>query len=166
MDLKTIKEKALELKEKASLQTQKAIVFGAKKLSESKYTIETKEALDLIIKKSVSTTFKNKETWENKIFKHRSIIIFTDDESEFLKEALYILPVIITKAFTQNITVRLAKLKINWVVLSDYNVNTNRLPCLVVFENEKVIKNIEWSENIIKLVKSFDLDINKLIDKA
>jgi hypothetical protein len=35
-----------------------------------------------------------------------------------------------------------------------------------VFEDEKVIKNIEWSENILKLVKSFDLDINNLINKV
>jgi hypothetical protein len=166
MDFKTIKEKALKLKQKATEQTHKAINYGAQKLSNSSFTIETKEELTLIIQKSKPTTYKSKETWVEKTFKHQSIVIFADVWSEFFKEALYVLPVIITKAFTQNISVKLAKSKIEWVDLSQYNIKLDSLPCLVVFENEKVIKNIEWSENIIKLVKSFDLDINKLIDKA
>jgi len=36
---------------------------------------------------------------------------------------------------------------------------------MVVFEEEKVSKTIEGTENILKLVKSFDIDINKLIDE-
>lgn len=166
MDFKAIKEKALKLKEKASEQTQKAIAYSAKKLTESKYTIETKEALDDIIKKSADTVFKNKETWKEKTNKHKSIVVFADEWSDFFEESLYALPVIATKAYTQNVPVRLAKAKIKWVKLSDYKVKAGTLPCLVVFENERVIKNIEGSENILKLVKSFDLDINKLIEKA
>jgi hypothetical protein len=76
------------------------------------------------------------------------------------------LPVIATKAFTQSITVKLAQSKIEWIKLSDYQVKVKTLPCLVVFEEEKVLKTIEGTENILKLVKSFDLDINKLIDEA
>jgi hypothetical protein len=74
------------------------------------------------------------------------------------------LPVIVAKAFSQNIAIKLAKSKIEWVKLSDYSVKVESLPCLVVFEEEKVLKTIEGKENILKLVKSFDLDINKQID--
>lgn len=166
MDFKTIKEKALNIKEKASEQTQKAIAYSAKKLTNSNFTIETKEGLEKIIKKSANTIFKNKETWVEKTYTHKSIVVFADEWSDFFKDSLYALPVLATKAFTQNIPLRLAKSKIEGINLSDYKIKTETLPCLVVFENELAIKNIEGSENILKLVKSFDLDINKLIEKA
>jgi len=165
MDLKELKEKALELKKKASEQTQKAVSYWAKKLSNSSLTIDKKEDIQTIIKKSASTKFKNKETWVEKEYKHKSIIIFADEGSEFFEKALYILPVITAKAFSQNISVKLAKSKIEWIKLSDYNVKAKSLPCLVVFQEEKVNKTIEGTENILKLVKSFDLDINKQIDE-
>jgi len=43
MNFKTIKEKALKLKEKASEHTQKAINYSAEKLTNSKFTVENKE---------------------------------------------------------------------------------------------------------------------------
>ena len=134
MDFKELKEKALKLKEKASEQTKKAIDYGAKKLSESNFTINTKEQLDEIILKSKTTSFKNNETWVVKEYKHKSIVIFADEWSDFFKDALYILPVISTKAFAQNISVKIATSKIKWIKLSDYNVKAKTLPCLVVFE--------------------------------
>ena len=161
-----LKENAIKLKEKASEQKQKAINYNAEKLSKSKNTISTKEELDTLIKKSATTKFKNKETWIEKEYKHKSLVIFADEWSDFFKDALYILPIIITKAFTQNISVKLAFSKIKWVKLSNYKVKAKTLPCLVVFEEEKVLKTIEWTENILKLVKSFNLDINKLINEA
>ena len=163
MDFKTIKEKALNLKEKASGQTQRALIYGSKKLINSKFTIDTKEELNAIIKKSETTTYTNKETGEEKQNKHQSLVVFADEWSDFFKKALYMLPVLITKAFTQNISVRLAKTKIEWVKLSDYKVKAKALPCLVIFEEEKVLTTIEWIENILKLVKSPDFNINKLI---
>ena len=166
MDFKELKAKALELKKKASEQTQKAIDYSAVKLTESSLTIDKKEELDSLIKKSATTSFKNKEDWVERKYKHKSIAIFADEWSDFFKDALYMLPVIATKAFTQSITVKLAKSKIDWVKLSNYKVKAKTLPCLVVFEEEKVLKIIEWTENILKLVKSFDLDINKLINEA
>lgn len=159
MDFKKIKEKLNE-------QTQKAVDYGAKKLTESSLTISKKEELEKLIKKSATTSFKNKETWVEKNYKHKTIAIFADEWSDFFKDALYMLPVISAKAFTQNISVSLAKSKIEEVNLSDYKVKTESLPCLVVFEEEKVLKTIEGTKNILKLVKSFDLDINKLIDNA
>lgn len=160
------KQKALELKVKASEHKQKAIEYGAKTITNSKNTISKKEDLELIIKKSATTTFKNKETWVEKKTIHKSLVIFADEGSDFFKDALYILPVMITKAFSQNISFKLALSKIEWVKLLDYNVKAKTLPCLVVFEEEKVLKTIEWTQNILKLVKSFNLNINKLIDEA
>ena len=158
MDFKKLKEKALE-------QTNKAIKFSADKLAWSWLTISTKEELNKIIAKSKTTKFKNKETWAEKEYKHKSIVIFAEENSDFFKDALYILPVITAKAFSQNISVKLAKSKIDWVNLKDYKVNEKSLPCLVVFEEEKVNKIIEGTQNILKLVKSFDLDINKQIEE-
>ncbi len=159
MDFKKLKEKALE-------QTNKAIKFSANKLAASWLTINKKEDLDKIISKSKTTKFKNAETWIEKEYKHKSIIIFAEENSDFFKDALYILPVITAKAFSQNITVKLAKSKIENLNLKDYKVEEKKLPCMVVFQEEKVFKNIEWTENILKLVKSFNLDINKLIDEV
>jgi len=62
MDFKEIKEKALKLKKEASKQTQKAIDYGAKKLTNSSLTINKKEEIDSIILKSKTTKFTNKET--------------------------------------------------------------------------------------------------------
>lgn len=158
MDFKELKEKAKTLKEKA-------INYWAKKISDSNYTINKKEELDILIKKSKTTTFKNSETWIEKKYKHRVLIIFANEWSSFYRDAIYILPIIVAKAFSQNIIVKLAKTKIDWVKLEDYQISEKSFPCLVVFEEEKVIKIIESTENILKLVKSFDLDINKQIDE-
>ena len=158
MDFKELKKKALE-------KTHQAIDYSAKKLTNSSLTINTKEELESIVKKSTTTKFKNKETWIEKEYKHKSIVIFAEEWSDFFKDALYMLPVIAAKSFTQNISVKLAKSKIEWIKLSEYKVKAKTLPCLVVFEEEKVLKTIEWTENILKLVKSFDLDINKQIDE-
>jgi len=55
MDFKELKKKALE-------KTQQAIDYSAKKLTNSSLTINTKEELESIVKKSATTKFKNKET--------------------------------------------------------------------------------------------------------
>jgi len=159
MDFKKLKEKALE-------QTNKAINFSANKLAKSWLTINNKDDLEKIISKSKTTKFKNKETWVEKEYKHKSIIIFAEENSDFFKDALYILPVITAKAFSQNITVKLAKSKIENIELKTYEVDEKHLPCMIVFQEEKVYKKIQWTENILKLVKSFNLDINKLIDEV
>jgi hypothetical protein len=48
------------------------------------------------------------------------------------------------------------------VDLKQYGIN--KTPSLVVFENIKPIKIIYWEENIQKLVKSLNLNINKTIE--
>jgi len=67
------------------------------------------------------------------------------------------LPILITKGFSQNTPVILAKSTITDTGISEF-------PSLIVYENKQKIKTITGAENILKLVKSFDLDINKVID--
>lgn len=155
-----------ELKQRAIKKKNEVMDNAAKKLAASKKTIHKKEQLDKVIAKSKTTSFKNKETGIEKQFKHRTIVIFAEENSDFFKDALYMLPVIATKAFTQNVVVKLAQSNIPWVELSDYQINNSELPGLVVFEEEKVLKTIHGKENILKLVKNFNLNINTLIDEA
>jgi len=163
MDFESIKQKAMKLKEQASQKIDEAVDYGAKKLADSGYTISNKEEFEKIITKSKTTEFTNKETWEKKSYKHKTIIIFWEESSDFFKDALVNFPILVTKAFSQNIILRLAKSNITDVNLGEYKINS--FPCLVVFEEEKVYKIIEWVNNIEKLVKSFDLDINKSIEE-
>ena len=157
-----LKEEAIKLKDKAIELKDKAIESWAKKLTESKFTISTKEELEEIIESSRTTMFTSKETWKTKKYKHKALVLFWEKGSDFFEKALYILPVIVTKAYTQNIKVKLAKSDIEGVELSSYWVK--ELPSLVVFEEKKLLKVIVWEKNILKLVKSTDLDINKQID--
>lgn len=145
-----------ELKKKALEKANKAAEFSASKLASSSLTISKKEELDKIVNKSKNTSFE----W--KTFTKKSIVIVADEKSDFFKECLYALPVLATKWFSQNIPVKLAKDKIEWVEYNDYKVK--EVPSLVVFENEEVSKVIEWKEKILKLVKILDLDINKTIE--
>jgi hypothetical protein len=46
--------------------------------------------------------------------------------------------------------------------LKEYNIKNQ--PCLVVFETKEVIKIIEWEENILKIVKDLNLDLEKSIE--
>jgi len=71
-------------------------------------------------------------------------------------------PVLATKAFSQNITMKLAKTSIENLNIEEYNIK--RIPSLLIFEDEKVINVIEGRENILKLVKSLKLDINNDIE--
>lgn len=156
MDFQIIKNKLIETK-------NKAIDYSAEKLSNSMFTIQNKKELDKIILKSKTTSFTNIETWITKEYLKKVYILFWDDKSDFFKEALIIFPVLATKAFSQNITMKLANSNMTDLNLSEYNIKT--IPSLLIFEDEKVINIIEGRENILKLVKSLKLDINSDIEK-
>ncbi len=156
MDFTMLKSKLIETK-------NKAIDSSANFLWSSVFTIKNMDELNNIISKSKQTSFTNKETWETKIYTKKSIILFWDENSDFFKESLVVFPVLATKAFSQNITLKLAKINIENLKIEDYNIK--EVPSLVVFENEKVKTVIEWKENILKLVKSINLDINSEIEK-
>lgn len=156
MDFKALKEKAAEYK-------NKAVKFSSEKLASSSLTIDNDKTLQELVNKSENKKFKNKETGEEKTFTKRSIAIFWEEKSDFFKEALYILPILASKAFAQNISLKLVKSDSKDIKLSSYNIK--KVPSLVVFENKKVYKIITGKENILKLVKSLNLDINSEIDK-
>lgn len=155
MDFQSLKNKIVKTK-------NKAIDFSAEKLWNSMFTIKNIEELNEVISKSKRTKFTNKETWETKEYIKNSFVLFWDEGSNFFKEALVIFPVLATKAFSQNITLRLAKTNIKDLNFEFYQIK--EIPSLVIFEDEKVKKVISGRENILKLVKSFNLDINKQVE--
>lgn len=155
MDFASIKAKAIEAK-------NKAIAYGAETLSNSSLVLQSKNEIDAAIAKSKTTEFKNKETWELKYFEHYSVIIFAEKDSNFFKDALYALPILATKAFSQNMYLKIAHSDSEWITLTDYKIKT--LPSLIIFKEEKIYKSLTGSENILKLVKSTNMDIKELID--
>ena len=112
MDFKSLKEKALELKKKtASLKKKAEKKYGkfvderAKKLEASDKIIDDKERLDEFVKQTLNSLSET-----GKEFVHRGIVIFAEPGTEFYKEAMYILPVLNTKGWTQNVKVRVSNL--------------------------------------------------------
>lgn len=155
MNLKELKQKAIDAK-------NKAISYSAEKLAESSLVIQLENELTTLIEKSKTTTFTNKETWVVKENKHYSIVIFAEKDSDFFKDALYALPVLTTKAFSQNISLKMAYSNIEWVDMQKYNIVS--FPTLVVFHQEEIYKSLTGSENILGLVKSTNMDIKGSID--
>jgi len=155
MDFAEMKKKALKFKDDV-------IESWAKKLAESSMVINKIEDLEEFIKKSETKKFTSKETWETKEFIKKVIVIFTDKNSDFMKKSLVWLPVLITKAFSQNIPLKMCDIKIE--ELKKYEIK--KLPTLVVFETEKIIDVIEWEEDINKIIKSLNIDINKSIEDS
>ncbi len=153
MDFTDIKKRAFEIK-------NKALKYSSDKLSESSLTLNSKKEFDEFIARSENTKFTSSETGKEKVFVKRVIILFWDEKTDFFKKALYKAPVLIAKSFSQNIPFKLAKSIIKDVKLSDFMVT--EVPSLIVFENKEIHKVITWEKNILKLVNSFNLDINTL----
>jgi hypothetical protein len=108
-------------------------------LVNSNLVINKKKDLKDFIKKSETKIFTSKETGETKEFVRKAIIIFAKKESDFYKKSLIQLPILITKAFSQNIPLKMCNIDIE--DLKEYKIIIQ--PCLVVFETEKVVKIIE-----------------------
>jgi len=151
----SFKEKMMQFKEKALELKDNLIEKTAEGLSNSSLVLKNKEDLDKIIENTIPKEITSKETWEKKIFKKYVVIIFVKKDTDFYKESLIEIPVLATKAWTQNIPLKLTDLNYNWI--KDF-------PSLVVFENKKIYKILSWEENIKKIVKNMEFDIIKLID--
>ena len=163
MDFSKFKNKALELKDSAVSKTQDAISFGAGKLADSKFTLKNTQELENFIKRSENTESLDKKTQQKKTHIRKVIVIFAEPEGEFFKDLLYLLPVLSAKAFSQNISLKLADAGMDGFQKKNYKIKA--LPSLVVFENTKVIKTLEGEEKIQKVVKTLDLDINTVIEE-
>jgi hypothetical protein len=76
---------------------------------------------------------------------------------------LIYLPVLLTKSFSQNLSLKLVDSNNESIDLKKYGIE--EVPTLLVYENKIVYKIISGEENIKKVVKSFSLDINKTIEE-
>lgn len=161
MDFAELKKKALDLKKQAVEKSKDAIEYGAWKLWESSLTLKTNSEVEEFIKKSKNTSSKN-DAGEVKTHKKRAVIIFTDTKGDFFQHMLYMLPVLVTKSFSQNVSLKLADISMKNLDTTAYKIK--KWPTLCVFENTKLIKSLEGDENIQKVVKSASLDINATID--
>ncbi|MCP4523993.1 MAG: hypothetical protein GY828_07295 [Candidatus Gracilibacteria bacterium] len=149
-------------KEKTINYSKKAIKYSSEKLAESQMTLRNEEGIQKHIEKSGNTSHTNKETNETKTFTKQSILIYVDESSDFFKECLYIFPVLLTKGFSGSISVKLVSSNIADFDYSTYSVS--EFPSLVLYENKVLKKVITGKEDILKLVKNIDLDINKQIE--
>lgn len=162
MDLQVLREEAFKFKVKAQKAGAQMLSASADKLVESKYTLGTLKELQDCITKSKTTTGVDSKTKKAKKFKHRVVVIFLDTKSEYFKTLVYKLPILITKAFSQSIILRVADIAMKDLDKKAYKISGTE--SMVVFEDEKVIKSLEGQENIQKVVKSLSLDINSTID--
>lgn len=162
MDFAALKKKALEFKDKTLEFSKKTIEETAVKVSKSSLVIKNNDELEAIILKSQNTTFVSQE-WVSKVFTKRSILIVGDWEKEFFKQMLINLPILLTKAFSQDIALKLMDVKNKKIDISRYNLL--EIPALIVFENKEVYKIIYSEENLKKVVKNLTLDINKSIEE-
>ncbi len=162
MDLKSIKKKALELKSKALDRGKDAIEYSTAKLADSKFTLKTVEELEAFIAKSENKSLIDSKSGIEKTFKKRVIVIFSDPKTSFFTQMLYIFPVLSTKAYSQNISIKLADVRMKDLKEEDYQITG--VSTLVVFENTKLFKVVHGEENIQKVVKTLSLDINNTID--
>ena len=156
MDFAKLKEKAIKFK-------NNVVEKSTQKLLESSLVINKIEDLEKFIEKSKTKTFTSKETGETKTFIKKVIVIFADKNSDFMKKSLVGLPVLVTKAFSQNIPLKMCDIKLE--DLKKYP-EIKTFPSLVVFETEKIIDVVEWEEDINKIIKSLNLDINKSIEES
>ena len=155
MDFWEFKKKALSIK-------NNLVEAWAKKIANSNMVINKIDNLEEFIKKSETKVFTSKETWETKEFIKKVIIIFAKKDSDFFKNFLIWLPVLVTKAFSQNIPLKVCDIDLK--DLSEYNIKSQ--PSLLIFETENVIKTIEWEEKILKITKDLNLDLEKSIENV
>lgn len=166
VDWKKLKDDALknakDISKKAKDLGQDALEYWAEKLADSKLTLKNSKELNEFVQKSLPTTWKDSKTGESKEFPHQVIVIFWDPDSDFFQDMLFQLPVLSTKAFSQNISVRLADIRMKDLDTQLYQVGDE--PTLLVIENLKPTKTLTGEEAIAKLVKKPNLDIQETID--
>jgi len=154
MDFEKLKDKAIKFK-------NNLVEKSAKTIANSSMVIKNLEQLEKFIEKSKTKKYTNPETWETKKFIKKVIVIFAEKNSKFLENFLVWLPILITKAFSQNIPLKISDIDLKY--LQKYNIESQ--PCLVVFTQEKVDKIVYWEEKINKITKQLNLDLEKSIEE-
>ena len=157
MDFKELQEKAKKYTKQLWETVDKQLEKGIEKIENSSFVISTSKDLEAIIEAT-----KNTENNYGKISRKKTIVVCVEKGSDFYKHLLsYMLPVMYTKAWTQNIGVKLCNLEQK--DLAKYDIW--ELPALVVFADTKVEKVVHGKDKIEKVVKNTNMDINELINK-
>ena len=171
MDFKAFKEKAIKfknstvktaykLKDKTIELKDNAIVSRASDMAKSSLVINTKEDLNSFIAKSKNTTFTYKETGVTKEIKKHFVVIFVKKKTDFYKDAMFQISILKTKAWSSSIPFKICDLFLK--DLKEYKIK--KTPTLALFTNEKLVKIVEWEENIKTIVKTLNIDIIKTIE--
>lgn len=162
MDFSKFKNKAIELKNKAIELKNKGVDFSVEKISKSSLVLKSQEEFNDFILKSQNTTFTNKE-WVTKVYEKRCALIIWDSQKDFFREVLLLLPILLTKWFSQNLPLKVVDIQNKMINLDKYNLTESF--SMIIFENKEIYKTIIWENNIKKVVKSLNLDINKSIEE-
>ncbi len=162
MDFSKWKQKATDLKNKAMEMKDKAVEFSAEKISQSGLVLKDQTDLEALILKSANKTISTKDG-EEKTFVKRSILVVGDQNKDFYKDFLLSIPILLTKSFSQSLTIKIIDTNNKNIDITSYNIE--ELPALIVFENKEVYKIITGEDNIKKVVKSLTLDINRAIEE-
>lgn len=136
-----------------------AIVYSAGKLADSSLTLKNIQELEAFLKNSDTKNIQDPNTKKEKIFLRQVLVLFVDTKSSLFEEMLYIFPILQTKSFAQNMSMKLADISMKGIDTKSYGISGDQ--ALVLFENRKVQKTILDIEEIRKLVKSLNLDINR-----
>lgn len=156
MDFTSLKEKAKKYSTQAKQKLDAWIDSSIKKIGESSFVISTQEDLQKIIESSKNAT---NSYW--KISRKKVVIFYAEKDSDYYIHILsYIAPVLFAKAWTQQVKIKLTNIDIT--ELKEYSITES--PALLVFEDAKFTKVIYGKENIEKVVKTTDMDINNLIN--
>lgn len=156
MDISSLKKKAFEFKKQATETLNSGIEKWIEKIEKSSFVISEEKNLEKVIQET-----QHQENSYGKISRKKTIIIFASAGSPFYKHLLsYIAPIIYTKSWTQNISVKICNIDISKI--SQYGVTES--PSLLVFSDTKIVKVVHGKENIEKVVKNTNVDINYLID--
>lgn len=161
MDFGKWKQKAKDFWGKVVELKDKTLDYTAQKISESSMVIKDQTELEKFILGSANKVFTSKDGEEKTSIK-RVLLLVGDSKQDFYRDFLGLIPVLLTKWFTQNMSLKIVDVNNDKVQLSWYDIW--EAPVVLVFENREVYKTISWEENVKKLVKSLTLDINKTIE--
>lgn len=140
-----------------------ALDYTAEKIWE-KSLAKTKKEVEDIIEASKTTEFFKQETWETKIYKHKTLVMVIDEKTDNFKDLSLIYPILKTKVFSQNMKIIMTNKEIEWWDLSQ-EYNLEKIPALLVFEDKKLTKTIIWKENLEKIWKSIKMNVEQTLDE-
>ncbi len=151
MDFKNLKDSLLKV-------ANQVIDKWVEVLQTSSFQISKIEELEALVE-----TSKNYTSVSGKEYSKKAIVIVADLKSDFYKKLLYLFPILYTKAWSQNIGI-----KIVWSELAGLDrekLGITTIPMLLVFGNRQVYKSFAGEENIFKIVSKLSLDIEKQIEQ-